>query len=94
LSVEVAAGHSVSLPALALVGLFIGYIAGMFGVGGGFLLTPVLLFVFRVPAPIAVGSSLCQNIGSSLASFLKYRSLGRGEPRVSLVMLGLSLIHI
>lgn len=28
-------GHAVSLPALGLVGLFIGYVAGMFGVGGG-----------------------------------------------------------
>lgn len=42
-------GQAVSLPALAAVGLFVGYIAGMFGVGGGFLLTPVLIYVFGVP---------------------------------------------
>lgn len=44
-------GHAVSLPALAAVGLLVGYFAGMFGVGGGFLLTPVLIYVFGVPRP-------------------------------------------
>ncbi|MDQ2686875.1 MAG: sulfite exporter TauE/SafE family protein, partial [Armatimonadota bacterium] len=87
-------GHAVSLPGLAAVGLFVGYFAGMFGVGGGFLLTPVLIYVFGVPAPVAVGSALCQKCGTSISSFLKYRRLGRGEPRIDLVMLGGSLIGV
>ena len=87
-------GHAVSLPALVLVGLLVGYIAGMFGVGGGFLLTPVLMYGFRVPPAIAVGSALCQKCGTSLASFLKYRHLKRGEPRIDLVMIGGSLIGV
>ena len=87
-------GHAVSLPALALVGLFVGYIAGMFGVGGGFLLTPVLIYVFGVPPPVAIGSALSQKCGTSLSSFLKYRRLGRGEPRIDLVMLGGSLMGV
>ena len=87
-------GHAVSLPALALVGLFVGYFAGMFGVGGGFLLTPVLIYVFGVPPPVAVGSALSQKCGTSLSSFLKYRRLGRGEPRIDLVMLGGSLMGV
>lgn len=87
-------GHPVFLPELALVGLFIGYVAGMFGVGGGFLLTPMLMYVFGVPAPIAVGSALCQKCGTSIASFLKYRSLRRGDWRIDLVMLGGSVIGV
>jgi uncharacterized protein len=87
-------GHAVSLPALALVGLIVGYFAGMFGVGGGFLLTPVLIYIFGVPAPVAVGSALCQKCGTSISSFLKYRNLGRGEPRIDLVMLGGSLMGV
>ncbi len=87
-------GHLVSLPALAAVGLIVGYFAGMFGVGGGFLLTPVLIYGFGVPAPIAVGSALCQKCGTSISSFLKYRRLGRGEPRIDFVMLGGSLIGV
>lgn len=87
-------GHAVSLPALVAVGLFVGYVAGMFGVGGGFLLTPVLMYVFRVPPPMAVGSALCQKCGTSIASFLKYRRLKRGEPRIDLVMIGGSLMGV
>ncbi len=87
-------GHSVSIVELAGAGLFIGYVAGMFGVGGGFLLTPLLMYVFGVPAPIAVGSALCQKCGTSIASFLKYRHLQRGEPRIDLAMLGGSLMGV
>jgi len=87
-------GHAVFLPELALVGLVIGYVAGMFGVGGGFLLTPVLIYWFGVPAPIAVGSALCQKCGTSIASFLKYRHLRRGDPRIDVVMLGGSLMGV
>ena len=87
-------GHPVSLPLLAGVGLFVGYVAGMFGVGGGFLLTPLLMYGFGVPAPIAVGSALSQKCGTSIASFLKYRRLHRGEPRIDLVMLGGSVLGV
>ena len=87
-------GHAVFLPALGLVGLFVGFIAGMFGMGGGFLLTPTLMYAFGVPAPIAVGSALCQTCGTSIASFIRYRHLKRGEPRIDLVMLGGSLIGV
>lgn len=86
--------HDVSLALLALTGLCIGYIAGMFGVGGGFLLVPVLMYVFNVPPLIAVGSATCQQCGTSLASFLKYRHLKRGEPRIDIVMLGGSLMGV
>jgi uncharacterized membrane protein YfcA len=96
LSVHLGAGigHTVSLPLLAALGLFIGYVAGMFGVGGGFLLTPLLMYGFGIPAPIAVGSALCQKCGTSIASFLKYRHLERGEPRIDLVMLGGSVLGV
>lgn len=91
---DIGIGHPVSLPLLAAVGLGVGYVAGMFGVGGGFLLTPLLMYGFGIPAPIAVGSALCQKCGTSIASFLKYRHLRRGEPRIDLVMLGGSLLGV
>ncbi|MDQ2730624.1 MAG: sulfite exporter TauE/SafE family protein, partial [Armatimonadota bacterium] len=55
---------------------------------------PLLMHLFGVPPPIAVGSALCQKCGTSIASFLKYRHLGRGEPRIDLVMIGGSLIGV
>ena len=86
--------ESVSLPALAAVGVIVGYIAGMFGVGGGFLLTPLLIYVFGIPAPVAVGSALCQKCGTSIASFLKYRDLQRGEVRFDMVMVAGSILGV
>ena len=44
--------------ALVLTGLTIGLIIGLSGVGGGSLMTPVLMFGFRVPPHIAVGTDL------------------------------------
>jgi uncharacterized membrane protein YfcA len=87
-------GHTVSLPALALAGLVVGYIAGMFGVGGGFLLVPTLIYLFGVPIDYAVGSAICQQCGTSISSFLKFRTLHRGEPRIDLIMAGGSLVGV
>ncbi|HXU68094.1 MAG TPA: sulfite exporter TauE/SafE family protein [Polyangia bacterium] len=87
-------GVLVSLPALVAVGLAIGFVAGMFGVGGGFILTPLLALSFKIPMPIAVGSALCQKIGTSIGSFLKHRQYRHGEVRVDFVMLGASIFGV
>ena len=86
--------QAVSLPALTAVGLAIGFVAGMFGVGGGFILTPLLSLSFKIPMPIAVGSALCQKIGTSIGSFLKHRQYQHGELRVDFVMLGASIFGV
>jgi len=88
------AHHLVPVLPLIAIGVFIGYIAGMFGVGGGFLLTPVLNIVFGIPIQIAVGSALCQKIGTSIASFLKYRHYQRGEPRFDWIMMAGSIMGV
>ena len=49
----------------------IGFISGMFGVGGGFLLTPLLIFV-GVPAPVAVATSSVHIAASSVTGSLTY----------------------
>jgi uncharacterized protein len=90
----VVGGQPVSLPALTLVGLGIGFVAGMFGVGGGFILTPLLSLSFKIPMPIAVGSALCQKIGTSIGSFLKHRQYQHGELRVDFVMVGASIFGV
>lgn len=41
-----------------LAGLVVGFLAGLTGVGGGSLLTPMLLFLFRVKPVLAVGTDL------------------------------------
>ena len=85
-------GQMVSLPALALLGVVVGLVAGMFGVGGGFLLTPLLSVVFSVPLPIAIGTGLCQMIGTAIASLLRHRHLGQGELRFDGLMIGGAIV--
>lgn len=53
-------GTEVWWPGMVFLGAGIGFLTGMFGAGGGFLLTPLLKIVFGVPYPIAVGSGLLQ----------------------------------
>lgn len=60
-----------SLFLLLGMGGAIGFISGMFGVGGGFLLTPLLIFV-GVPAPVAVATSSVHIAASSVTGSMTY----------------------
>lgn len=53
------------------MGSAIGFISGLFGVGGGFLLTPLLIFI-GVPAPVAVATSSVHIAASSVTGALTY----------------------
>ncbi len=86
------AGEPVSILALAGLGILVGIVAGMFGVGGGFVLTPLLATVLGVPLPIAVGSGLCQMVGTATVSVLRHQRLGQGELRFDWLMLLPSII--
>ncbi len=68
-------GTEVWIPGIVILGLVVGFLSGMFGVGGGFLLTPVLKVVFGIPYPVAVGSDLAQIfINSCLSTFRHWRN--------------------
>jgi len=51
------------------MGAAVGFISGLFGIGGGFLMTPLLIFL-GIPAAIAVGSQQAQIAASSTTSAL------------------------
>lgn len=87
-------GHAVWLPGVAALGVLVGWVAGMFGVGGGFLLTPLLTVVFAVPLEVAVGTGLCQMIGTATAALLRHRRLGQGEIRFDLLAFAGSILGV
>ena len=62
---------SVNLFFLVGIGGAIGFLSGLFGVGGGFLLTPLLIFS-GVPAPVAVASVTGQVVAASTSGALSY----------------------
>jgi hypothetical protein len=43
-----------------LIGAFVGFLAAIMGVGGGFIMVPAMIYLLRVPTNVAVGTSLFQ----------------------------------
>lgn len=62
---------SVSAPLLVALGAVVGFISGLFGIGGGFLMTPVLVFL-GIPAPVAVASEANHVAASSMSGVISY----------------------
>lgn len=62
---------SVNAPLIVALGAVVGFISGMFGIGGGFLMTPMLVF-FGIPAPVAVSSMANHVAASSMSSVIAY----------------------
>ncbi|MFW6065820.1 MAG: sulfite exporter TauE/SafE family protein [Planctomycetota bacterium] len=79
------------LAALAGFGLIIGILTGMFGVGGGFMVVPMLKLLFGIDYQLAVGSSLCFTIGASASGAARHMRLKNFEPR-SMSILAVSSI--
>lgn len=52
--------------AVLAIGGIVGFVSGMFGVSGGFLLTPVLIF-YGIPSPVAVATTASHMTASSMA---------------------------
>lgn len=50
-----------AVPAIVL-GVLVGLLSGLMGVGGGFVMVPILIYVLRVPTNVAIGTSLFQVI--------------------------------
>ena len=61
---------------VVLFGLLTGTIAGLFGIGGGFLQTPIMIKIFRMPARIATSTSLFILLATSLAGLSTHYWLG------------------
>ena len=62
---------SVNAPLIVALGALVGFISGMFGIGGGFLMTPMLVFL-GIPAPVAVSSMANHVAASSMSSVIAY----------------------
>ena len=62
---------SVNLPLILLLGLGVGCLSGLFGVGGGFLMTP-LLMLLGIPPAVAVGTEANQIVATSISGTLAH----------------------
>ncbi|RAP41243.1 permease [Rhodovulum viride] len=78
----------VSVNAFVLLGLggIVGILSGMFGVGGGFLLTPLLFFI-GIPPAVAVATQAAQIVASSISGVLAHFRRKTVDLRMGTVLL-------
>ncbi len=77
---------SIAVEAIFFLGAFVGFISGVFGVGGGFLTTPLLIFM-GIPSAVAVGTQGSQLIASGVSGVMGYWRRGHVDFMVGTVML-------
>ncbi|OHR07920.1 hypothetical protein HMPREF2721_09915 [Staphylococcus sp. HMSC078A12] len=69
-----------------VVTFFIGITTGLFGIGGGALMTPLMLIVFRFPPHVAVGTSMMMIFFSSVMSSIGHTFQGHVAWHYALVL--------
>lgn len=77
-----------SLDVFLLLGLggLIGFLSGLFGVGGGFLMTPLLIFI-GVPPAIAVATQASHVVASSVSGVLAHWKRGNVDVKMGVILL-------
>jgi len=65
-----------ALPPIA-IGAFVGFLAAIMGIGGGFIVVPALIYLLRMPTSVAVGTSLFQIVFVSAAATILQATLNQ-----------------
>jgi uncharacterized membrane protein YfcA len=80
------AGQSVNALFIVALGFLVGILSGMFGVGGGFLTTPLLIF-YGIPPTVAVASAATQITGASVSGVMVHMRRGGVDLKMGAVMI-------
>lgn len=66
--------------------MLVGFLSGMFGVGGGFLLTPILMMI-GIPPTVAAASDSCQIVAASSSGTAAHFRLGNVDVKLGVILL-------
>ncbi|MEM7070019.1 MAG: sulfite exporter TauE/SafE family protein [Pseudomonadota bacterium] len=77
---------SVNIWILFGMGAAVGFLSGMFGVGGGFLMTPLLIF-YNIPPAVAVATEANQIVASSFSGALAHLRRGTVDVKLGVMLL-------
>jgi uncharacterized membrane protein YfcA len=80
------AQHSASLPIMVGLGFVVGLLSGMFGVGGGFLMTPLLIMI-GIPPTVAAASDSNQIVAASASGMYAHYRLGNVDFKMGVYLL-------
>ena len=78
---------SVNWPTLVILGAVVGFVSGLFGIGGGFLMAPILIFL-GIPPAVAVASQASHVVASSTSGVISYTRQKAVDWRIGGVMAG------
>jgi uncharacterized membrane protein YfcA len=76
----------VNIILILAIGLAIGFISGMFGVGGGFLTTPLLIFI-GIPPAVAAATVTCHIAGTTFSAAVSYWRRRALDPALVVLLL-------
>ncbi len=77
---------SVNIFVILGMGAAVGFLSGMFGVGGGFLITPLLIF-YNIPPVVAVATGANQVVASSVSGAITHFRRGTLDVKLGLMLL-------
>ncbi|MCC7348237.1 MAG: sulfite exporter TauE/SafE family protein [Variibacter sp.] len=75
-----------AIPVLVL-GLIIGFLGAVMGVGGGFLLVPALIYLFRVPTTVVIGTSMLMTLITMAAATVMHATTNHAVDAVLALIL-------
>ena len=79
--------ESVSIWIIIMIFLFTGFVSGLLGIGGGFIIMPTLIYLIGLPTVLAVGTSLITVLFTSSFGCLIYAIHGRVEIVAAIILL-------
>ncbi|MBW1975405.1 MAG: sulfite exporter TauE/SafE family protein [Deltaproteobacteria bacterium] len=80
------AGNAVNFVLILALGGIVGLLSGIFGVGGGFLMTPLLIMI-GIPPTVAAASDSNQIVGASTSGTLAHFRLGNVDFKMGILLL-------
>lgn len=79
--------YHVNIIELVFLGFTVGIMTGFWGMGGRFLMTPLLNIFFNIPYNVAVGSDICQMVGTSSLNMVKFKIIGTVDYKLAFWMI-------
>lgn len=83
---ELETEHRRPILALIAIGLIAGFLSGMFGIGGGIVIVPLLVMLAKFPRRLAAGTSLGAIVPSALVGVASYAAVGEVDWLVALIL--------
>ena len=77
---------SVDVFVLLAMGAAVGFVSSLFGVGGGFLITPLLIFI-GIPPPVAVATQINQVVGAAISGAVAHWHRGNIDFKMAWVLM-------